>query len=68
MSNIPLTCYDFLNKRFNCINCGYCVSYTMGRTSMKRFTKHFNQCVIMKANSAHAQDITVPSTSGKCIT
>ena len=44
MSDIPITCYDGLNKRFKCIKCGFCVSYTMGRTGFKKFDKHFKEC------------------------
>ena len=39
MSDIPITCYDGINKRFKCVKCGYYVSYTMGKTAFKRFRK-----------------------------
>ena len=44
MSDIPISCYDSLNKRYKCLKCGYCVSYTMGNTSTKKFKKHFKIC------------------------
>ena len=44
MSDIPLTCYDGLYKRFKCDKCGFCVSYTMGKRSFIRFKKHYINC------------------------
>ena len=51
MSEIPITCYDSLNKRYKCVKCGYCVSYTMGNTSTKKFKKHYYICMESNAEN-----------------
>ena len=48
MSDIPRDCYDSLNKRYKCNLCSYCVSYTMGKSSFKKFNGHYVLCKLSK--------------------
>jgi len=50
MSDIPISCYDSLNKKYKCIKCGFCVSYSMGNRSFNRFKNHFKSCNESKYN------------------
>ena len=52
MTDIPITCYDSMNKRYKCDKCNLCVSYTMGNRGYKRFKSHYETCNEIKPQNS----------------